>query len=286
MRGFFLLMLLVLAWCLTACEQQSPPPTASIRVDEAMGGTPDPGFARAFEPRAFSFPGDHGPHPDFATEWWYLTGNLESDDGRRFGYQLTLFRVGLRPGEAAQDSDWRSNQLYMGHLAVSDIAGARHHSAERFARAAAGLAGAGNLGEARRYYEHALITGADADTVWSEAAAAWTAAGQLAEPVGRAAFEHDIGAEVEGLFGGEVPHEPAVDEEDVARGVRHLPGGQGRHRPVRGSENRHPVFFQFCHHGVVQPAAVHHRSHPSQQLTRRFHLAFPQPQCSSGFCRC
>ena len=142
LRSCSLMMLLLSAWLLTACEQEPPPPAATIRVDEAMGGTPDPGFARAFEPRAFSFPGDHGPHPDFATEWWYLTGNLESDDGRRFGYQLTLFRVGLRPGEAAQDSDWRSNQVYMGHLAVSDIAGGKHYSAERFARAAAGLAGA------------------------------------------------------------------------------------------------------------------------------------------------
>ena len=142
MRGLFLLMLLFSAWFLTACEAEPPPPAATIRVDEAMGGTPDPGFARAFEPRAFSFPEDHGPHPGFATEWWYLTGNLEHDDGRRFGYQLTLFRVGLRPGEAAQDSDWRSNQVYMGHLALSDIAAGRHYSAERFARAAAGLAGA------------------------------------------------------------------------------------------------------------------------------------------------
>jgi predicted secreted hydrolase len=142
LRGCSLLMLLLSAWLLTACEAEPPPPAATVRVDEAMGGTPDPGFARAFEPRAFSFPGDHGPHPDFATEWWYLTGNLESDDGRRFGYQLTLFRVGLRPGEAAQDSDWRTNQVYMGHLAVSDIAGGTHYSAERFARAAAGLAGA------------------------------------------------------------------------------------------------------------------------------------------------
>ncbi|MEJ2307992.1 MAG: lipocalin-like domain-containing protein [Gammaproteobacteria bacterium] len=141
MRGLLSIMLLP-ALLLTACDTQTPPPAASIRVDEAMGGSPDPGFARAFEPREFHFPRDHGPHPAFATEWWYLTGNLDAQDGRRFGYQLTLFRVGLRPGEAAQDSDWRSNQVYMGHLAISDIAGGRHYSAERFARAAADLAGA------------------------------------------------------------------------------------------------------------------------------------------------
>ena len=81
-------------------------------------------------------------HPGFATEWWYLTGNVQTAHGRRFGYQFTLFRVGLRPGEPAQDSAWRSKQIYMGHLAISDIAGGRHYSAERLARAAAGLAGA------------------------------------------------------------------------------------------------------------------------------------------------
>lgn len=115
--------------------------TASIRVDQRMGAPPDPGFERALEPRAFEFPRDHGAHPDFATEWWYFTGNLYGADDRRFGYQLTLFRVGLEPGQAAADSNWRANQAYMGHLAISDVANRRHHSSERLSRAAAGLAG-------------------------------------------------------------------------------------------------------------------------------------------------
>ena len=138
----WLLSAMLSALLLTACDATPPAPAPMLRVDEAMGGLPDPGFARAFEAREFQFPQDHGAHPDFATEWWYLTGNLSAENGRRFGYQLTLFRVGLRPGEVAADSNWRSNQVYMGHLAISDIAGGRHHSAERFARAAAGLAGA------------------------------------------------------------------------------------------------------------------------------------------------
>lgn len=142
MRYIFLLMTFVLTLLLTACEAEAPQSTATVRVDQAMGGQPDAGFARALEPRKFQFPQDHGAHPEFATEWWYLTGNLQNEDGRRFGYQLTLFRVGLRPGEVQQDSPWRTNQVYMGHLAVSDIDNARHYSAERFARAAAGLAGA------------------------------------------------------------------------------------------------------------------------------------------------
>jgi predicted secreted hydrolase len=113
-----------------------------VELDQVMGAQPDPGFARALAPRAFEFPRDYGAHPEYATEWWYLTGNLHSDSGRRFGYQFTLFRVGLRPGKPAQDSAWRANQVYMGHIAISDIAGGKHYSDERFARAAAGLAGA------------------------------------------------------------------------------------------------------------------------------------------------
>lgn len=113
-----------------------------VALRSRMAATPDPGFARAVEPREFVFPRDHGPHPDYATEWWYFTGNLSSTDARRFGYQLTLFRVGLAPGTPANDSAWRTHQVYMGHLAISDITAQRHHSAERFSRAAAGLAGA------------------------------------------------------------------------------------------------------------------------------------------------
>ena len=142
MRHALLLLALLLALLLSACDGDTPQSTTTLRVDQAMGGQPDPGFARALEPRAFKFPQDHGAHPEFATEWWYLTGNLMSETGQHFGYQLTLFRVGLRPGEAQQDSSWRTHQVYMGHLAISDIAAARHYSAERFARAAAGLAGA------------------------------------------------------------------------------------------------------------------------------------------------
>ena len=130
---------------LAACEPGKPPDhqdSVGIQIAERMAATPDPGFARALGPRAFSFPDDHGPHPAFATEWWYFTGNLRGDDGTRLGYQLTLFRIGLKPGPPDDASDWRAHQIYMGHLAVSDIDAGLHYSAERFSRAAAGLAGA------------------------------------------------------------------------------------------------------------------------------------------------
>ena len=136
--------ILILALLLGACEPtpSSRDASGTVSVSERMGATPDPGFRRAEQPRAFDFPADHGAHPEYATEWWYLTGNLESTEGARFGYQFTLFRVGLAPGQPAQDSPWRAKQLYMGHFAISDIEGRMHHSSERFSRAALGLAGA------------------------------------------------------------------------------------------------------------------------------------------------
>lgn len=128
-------------------------------ADSALGGTPVPaqsnsdnvmrvlgasveGFASARAPRAFRFPADHGPHPEFRSEWWYYTGNVAADDGRRFAFQLTFFRFALSPRAQARRSAWASNQVYMAHFAVTDIAEDRFHAAERFSRAALGLAGA------------------------------------------------------------------------------------------------------------------------------------------------
>jgi predicted secreted hydrolase len=70
---------------------------ATLDLAEAMGGTDTVGYARALQPRPFVFPEDHGPHPEYRTEWWYVTANLEGEDGRRFGTQFTLFRSALAP---------------------------------------------------------------------------------------------------------------------------------------------------------------------------------------------
>jgi predicted secreted hydrolase len=109
-----------------------------------MDGDVKTGFQRADGPRDWVFPEDFGPHPDYQTEWWYYTGNLESDTGERFGYQLTFFRRALLPVQdrAERDSAWATNQIYMAHFALSDIAAKEHHAFERFTRGAAGLAGA------------------------------------------------------------------------------------------------------------------------------------------------
>lgn len=103
-----------------------------------------PTFARAENPREWDFPEDFGPHPDYQTEWWYYTGNLEAEDGERFGYQLTFFRRALLPSEnrIERKSNWAADQVYMAHFAVSDIDAGEHYGYERFTRGAAGLAGA------------------------------------------------------------------------------------------------------------------------------------------------
>jgi len=162
----------------------------SVAVSEAMGNADTSGYARADRVVGFSFPRDHGPHPAFKTEWWYVTGNLDTEgaaktpgrqpdaSGRDVGFELTLFRIAIRPpttppvqlaggtsessgGSASSHgaskdgspsngspssrvprSNWATDQIYMGHFAVSDVTNEVQYDAERFSRAAAGLAGA------------------------------------------------------------------------------------------------------------------------------------------------
>src|SRR5689334_19281030 len=73
----------------------------------------------------FEFPRDHASHPDFKIEWWYYTGNVKTNDGRRFGYQVTFFRVGIDYAPV-NPSKWAVRDLYMTHLAVSDPKGQRY----------------------------------------------------------------------------------------------------------------------------------------------------------------
>jgi len=116
---------------------------ASINVIEAMEGDGGNGnFALVTSVRPFVFPADHGPHPEYRTEWWYYTGNLAAADGRRFGYQLTFFRSALSDRPITRTAEWAANDVYMGHFALTDVANNRFYAFERFARDAAGLAGA------------------------------------------------------------------------------------------------------------------------------------------------
>ncbi len=132
------------------------------------GRSPGSGYAQVLEPRAFEFPRDHGPHPDYRQEWWYVTGNLDGAGGQRFGFELTFFRFALAPAEsgssaartmtpaadsagavngsasdpAPADSAWRTRQIYMAHFAITDVARERFRFTQKLSRGAVGLAGA------------------------------------------------------------------------------------------------------------------------------------------------
>jgi predicted secreted hydrolase len=136
-RGLFLIFLLLLSSCAPAAPQVS----SGIGAVAALNAPDSADYAQAVEVIPFSFPADHAAHPEFQTEWWYFTGNLRDTAGRRFGYQFTLFRRALAPQPVERNSDWGADQIYMGHLAVSDIDGGAFFAAERFSRAALGLAG-------------------------------------------------------------------------------------------------------------------------------------------------
>lgn len=90
----------------------------------------------------YAFPRDHFEHPDFRTEWWYYTGNLRDPAGKRFGFELVFFRQGRRSLPVENRSAWRVDDLYLAHLALTDIDGGRFYSEERLNRAGPGLAGA------------------------------------------------------------------------------------------------------------------------------------------------
>lgn len=95
------------------------------------------GFAQVTPGRAFTFPADHGAHPDFRIEWWYVTANLIDASGARYGAQWTLFRQSMTPNDASEG--WDSRQFWMGHAAVTSAA--THRFAETFSRGGIGTAG-------------------------------------------------------------------------------------------------------------------------------------------------
>ncbi|MFL6193276.1 MAG: lipocalin-like domain-containing protein [Thermoanaerobaculia bacterium] len=135
-------MVLSVLFVLSACQDPGPPTQAALSVSGALRTADNKGYARAVEPREFRFPEDHGPHPDFRTEWWYYTGNLATAGGRRFGFQLTFFRSALAPEMPERASSWATRQAWLAHFTVTDVEGGRFHSFERWSRGAAGLAGA------------------------------------------------------------------------------------------------------------------------------------------------
>src|SRR5512138_3736854 len=130
-RGFltFLIGMLLLVSCAPATA-----PSAEVQVPEvARASTQIPaGFAVADGSRPLAFPKDFGAHEDFRTEWWYYTGNLQTIEGRHFGFELTVFRVGLLPPTVTLPtaSKWYAHSAYFAHFAISDIAAEQFYAFE------------------------------------------------------------------------------------------------------------------------------------------------------------
>lgn len=136
---------------------------AGLGSDAAGFALPDPDYR-------LSFPADHGPHPAFRIEWWYLTATLSGADGRDYGVQWTLFRTALRPPppqppalqapplQPHEATGWQSPQLWMGHAAVTTPE--RHFYAERLARGGIGQAGV-RAAPFEAWIDDWVMTGAD-----------------------------------------------------------------------------------------------------------------------------
>jgi predicted secreted hydrolase len=125
-------------------------PAVAASAAPRSGAEPAPGrgWVAADPAHRWSFPRDHHAHPDHRNEWWYFTGLLEAEDGRRFGYQLTFFRVGLVPDPAPLDSAFAAAGAVMGHAAVTDVQAGTHAFSEILWRAAPMLGGFGAPGDA------------------------------------------------------------------------------------------------------------------------------------------
>ena len=155
---------------LTACGAREPPAAPGGLAVLAAGSE---GFAQAAPGRPLRFPADHGAHPNFRIEWWYLTANLEDAAGRRFGVQWTLFRSAQRPDgeDSTALNPWQDPQVYMAHFAITTETD--HHSFQRYARggAHAGLARAGVSAEPfRAWLDDWSLASARTD---ASASAAW-----------------------------------------------------------------------------------------------------------------
>jgi predicted secreted hydrolase len=97
------------------------------------------GFRSAEPGYEFSFPRDHGSHPEYRTEWWYYTGHLRTSSGKRYGFEVTFFRVGIAapaaPGAATGGSRWDLRHLMPAHFAITDVNGKSFRYYEKLNRA-------------------------------------------------------------------------------------------------------------------------------------------------------
>jgi predicted secreted hydrolase len=161
MRLVFCSLLLMCSFFISGCNGSDKHARLSLEqkfdIAKYFGANSSGGFARAHRKWEFTFPKDHGPHPRYKNERWYFNGQLVNDAGRRFGYQLTITRTGLRAETLATNSltglsrnekslqkhpsKWRGDQLYRAHFTVTDTETAQFYSYQKNSRNALELAG-------------------------------------------------------------------------------------------------------------------------------------------------
>ena len=91
-------------------------------------------FAPALPGYEFSFPRDHGSHDEYQTEWWYYTGHLRTDSGRRYGFEVTFFRVGVISPDGVSETRWDLRNLALAHFAITDVGRQQFRYAEKLNR--------------------------------------------------------------------------------------------------------------------------------------------------------
>ncbi len=133
-----------------------------MRISAVLGERDLVGFNQATQPREFVFPQDHGLHPGYRSEWWYITAVLKDADGREFGVQYTLFRQALTPTPTGA-GPWHSGQAYMAHVAVTDVDNNRHFHDQRFVRGHPKLAGVTAADGFRAWLEDWVLEGLNVD---------------------------------------------------------------------------------------------------------------------------
>lgn len=135
------LVILIVVSILIFSPSSQPPnvePVSTIDIQQDLSA-----FSRITQPVPLSFPRDMGAHPDYLSEWWYYTGNLFTDEGRQFAYQLTFFRRAISdPADGMRESEWAADQIYFAHFALVNVEESEHQAWEVYSRGAAGLAGA------------------------------------------------------------------------------------------------------------------------------------------------
>lgn len=119
-----------------SCSEPVQQNGGEVSLESVLGARDVAGYERATRIPQMSFPRDHGPHDGFRTEWWYWTGNVATDAGRAFGFELVFFRQALRPLESgvAREVALASRELVLAHAAVTDVDGNRFFADERMLR--------------------------------------------------------------------------------------------------------------------------------------------------------